>query len=81
MKIFKKLEMVTNGFAEEDGVGLSAKSVAPEKVVAPPKGFKGFSASPTIFLRNQLQAKYPTAQGYIIFYLQDDFIAYIAKRS
>ena len=77
MTIFKRLEKVTNKFTKEDGIGLSDKSSVPKKVVAPPKNFKGFSANPTVFLRNQLQDKYPAAQGKIIFFLQDDFIAYI----
>lgn len=80
VKIFKKLEKVTNKFTKEDGIGLSAKSAVPEKVVAPPKDFKGFSVSPTIFLRSQLQIKYPAAQGQIVFFLQDDFVGYIMKR-
>lgn len=81
IKIFKKLERVTNGFTKEGVVGLSTKSTVPERVVASPKNFNGFSVNPTPFLRNQLKEKHPAAQGQIVFFLQDDFVAYLLKRS
>lgn len=76
-KIFEKLEQVTEKFTKEGGVGLSAKSVKPDRVVKRPKGFGGpFISNPTDFLRNKLNEKYPNALGQIISYLMDDVISY-----
>lgn len=75
-KIFKKLEQVTEKFTKEESVGLSAKSVKINRVVNPPKGFRGFTSNPTDFLRNKLKEKYPNARGLIIFYLMENVIGY-----